>query len=74
MNPTVVNSGQDAQGNAFSHVLLGIEDGVTHFLTIIGGKATIHSFLATGEVIATNLNVPMLKAAMQIVDSLITGA
>jgi len=72
MNPTVLNSGIDAQsGNSFQHILLGIENGVTHFLTLIGGKATIHSFLATGEVVATDLNVPLLKSALQFVDSLI---
>ncbi len=76
MNPTVVNSGQNAAGVSFSHVLLGIEEGITHFLTVIGGKATIHSFLADGEMIATDLNVPMLKTALQIVDGLVaaTGA
>lgn len=69
MSPQVLNSGP-----GFLHVFLGIEEGVTHFLTIIGGKPTIHSFLSTGEKVATELNVPLVKAALQFIDNLVTGA
>lgn len=67
----VLNQGTHPTLGPFLHALLPqVEEGVTQFLTAIGGKATIHKITSAGEVLSTDLNLPILRDILQVVDGL----
>ena len=60
------------QGENFLHAILPqIEQGVSHIVAIAGDKVMLHRILATGEVLSQEMNVPLLRAILQSVDSMI---
>ena len=74
MNPTtqLLAQGTHPSGASFFHILLkSVEADVTHLVTVLGDKATIHRILATGEVIATEVSLPVLKEVLAAVSSFV---
>ncbi len=74
MNPTsqLIAQGQHPTLGSFFHILLPtLEADVSHLLVVVGGKATLHKILATGEIISQALDVPMLKAILAAIDSFV---
>ncbi len=60
------------QGENWLHATVtGIEDGVTHFLAVAGNRAFLHRILQTGEVVTTEMNIPLLRQVLQTVDQAI---
>lgn len=47
------------------------EQGVTHLISKAGDKVMLHRILQTGEIVSSEMNVPVLRAILQAVDAAI---
>ena len=45
------------------------EAGVTHLLSKAGDRVMLHRILQTGEVISQEMNIPLVRALLQAVDT-----
>lgn len=69
----LLTQGQHASGSNFFHILLPtLEADASHLLSVLGDKATLHRILATGEVISTDLGLPVVRAVVSALDSFVT--
>ncbi len=60
---------------AFLHAELpGIDAQVTHIVSVYANKATLIKILASGEVVTTELNLPLLHGILQAVESVVEAA
>lgn len=66
----IIQQGQGDAGRFLHAVLPIVEQNVTHILARVGDKAFLHKVLATGEVLSTELNVPMMREILAAFDSL----
>ncbi len=57
--------------NGFHAVAVDVENGVTSLLSKFGDKVTLHKFFTTGETVAQDLNIPLLRDILTAVDSLV---
>ena len=71
-NPTILNLGQNEAGKFFHILLPQIEAGVTRLLAVSGNGAVLHEIDALGNIVAKELNLPVLRSVMQAIDTLVT--
>ncbi len=74
MNPNtqLTAQGTTPAGEAFSHVVLKtIENDVTNILQTVGTRTFWHRLLATGEIISTELSLPVIRELLVAADSFV---